>query len=126
MRLYILIVLFITTFGLTGQEKGSSPFVKVVNGELVLAGERYCFIGSNYWQGMNLGAPESGDRNRLLSELDQLQKLGVKNLRVLAASEADQKMKYAIHPALQNGPGEYDENLWKGLDFLLAEMKKEE
>lgn len=124
MRLYILIVLFITTFGLTGQEKGSSPFVQVVNGELVLAGERYCFIGSNYWQGMNLGAPMSGDRDRLLTELDQLQKLGVKNLRVLAASEADQEMKYAIHPALQNGPGEYDEDLWKGLDFLLAEMKK--
>jgi mannan endo-1,4-beta-mannosidase len=123
MRLYILTVLFLTTFGLTGQEKGSSPFVEVVNGELVLDGERYCFVGSNYWQGMNLGAPLSGDRDRLLTELDQLQKLGVKNLRVLAASEADREMKYAIHPALQNDPGEYDEDLWKGLDFLLAEMK---
>jgi mannan endo-1,4-beta-mannosidase len=124
MRIYILIALFLTSFGLTAQKKNASSFVEVVNGELVLDGERYCFVGSNYWQGMNLGAPESGDRIRLLKELDQLKDLGVKNLRILAASEADSEMKYAIHPALQDGPGEYNEDIWKGLDYLLVEMKK--
>ena len=124
MRRYILIVLFLTSFGLTAQEKDTSPFVKVVNGELVMEGKRYCFVGSNYWQGMNLGAPESGDRVRLLKELDQLKDLGVENLRILAGSEADSEMKFAIHPALQYGPGQYNEDIWKGLDYLLVEMKK--
>lgn len=62
----------------------------------------------------------------VFKELDHLHKLGIRNLRVLVASEADQQMKFAIHPALQNGPGEYNEDLWKGLDFLLVEMAKRE
>ena len=86
--------------------------------------KEYVFIGTNYWQGMNLGAPKSGDRERLIRELDELQSLGITNLRVLAASEADDEMKYCIHPALQKAPGVYNDDLWLGLDFLLSEMDK--
>ena len=81
-------------------------------------------MGANYWQDMNLGEPENGDQQRLMLELDQLQAIGVRNLRVLATSEGDQDMKYAIHPALQTAPGEYKEDLWLGLDFFLSEMAK--
>ena len=123
-RLNLLIILLVATFGLNGQEKSASQFVKVIQGNFVRDASPYRFVGSNYWQGMNLGAPLSGDRDRLLKELDHLQQLGVRNLRVLAASEADMQMKYAIQPALQAGPGKYNEDLWKGLDFLLVEMKK--
>ena len=115
--------LFFILFGVSimGQKV---DFIKIHDQRLEFKGKPYQFVGSNYWQGMNLGAPSSGDRNRLLKELDQLRDLGVKNLRVLAASEADQQMKFAIHPALQVGPGDYEEDLWKGLDYLLVEMRK--
>lgn len=99
-------------------------FVKVKNGSFYLDGEEYLFFGANYWQGMNLGAPKGGDQERLIRELDRLQSLGLTNLRVLAASEGDSLMRFCVHPALQNGPGEYNQDVWEGLDFLLSEMGK--
>jgi len=108
----------------TTVKTNQDDFIKVENGNFIKNNKEYTFIGANYWQGMNLGAPKNGDQKRLMSELDQLQALGVTNLRVLAASEGDAQMKYAIHPALQTGPGEYNEDLWIGLDFLLSEMSK--
>tara|TARA_R110001583_G_scaffold105217_1_gene252701 strand:- start:161 stop:1447 length:1287 start_codon:yes stop_codon:yes gene_type:complete len=98
--------------------------VKVENGDFLIKKKAYDFIGANYWQGMNLGAPKSGNQQRLIRELDELQAMGVTNLRILGASEADEDMKYSVHPALQTAPGVYNEDLWKGLDFLLSEMKK--
>ncbi len=106
------------------KNKSHDNFIKVENGIFVKNNQEYTFIGANYWQGMNLGAPENGDQQRLMRELDQLQAIGVRNLRVLAASEGDQDMKYAIHPALQTAPGEYNEDLWIGLDVLLTEIAK--
>ncbi len=110
--------------GCNASENQQNKFVQVENGHFVLEGKDYAFIGANYWQGMNLGAPQSGDRARLMRELDQMQAAGINNLRILAASEADAEMKYCIHPALQSGPGEYNNDLWLGLDFLLSEMAK--
>ena len=78
----------------TNEEDG---FVRVDNGRFVQSGEDYTFTGTNYWQGMSLGAPVSGDRSRLVKELDHLQSLGIRNLRVLAASEADSAMRFCIH-----------------------------
>lgn len=101
-----------------------NKFVKVEEGNFLLKNKEYVFVGSNYWQGMNLGAPLSGNQQRLIRELDELKALGVTNLRVLAASEGDSEMKYSVHPALQTAPGVYNEDIFKGLDFLLAEMKK--
>ena len=108
----------------TAVKTNQNAFIKVEKGSFVKNKKAYTFIGANYWQGMNLGEPENGDQKRLMRELDQLQENGVTNLRVLAASEGDDDMKYAIHPALQTGPGEYNEDIWIGLDFLLSEMAK--
>lgn len=120
----LLISFLITIVFISCNKKPEQNFIKVENGNFIKNNKEYTFIGANYWQGMNLGAPENGDRERLLRELDQLQELGITNLRILGASEADEQMKYAIHPALQTGPGEYNEDLWLGLDFLLSEMAK--
>lgn len=98
--------------------------VRVQDGGFYVKNTPYNFIGANYWQGMNLGAPLSGDRQRLIRELDELQELGVTNLRILAASEADEEMRFCVKPALQIAPGVYNEDLWLGLDFLLSEMSK--
>lgn len=125
MKIKQLIISFlITTVFISCNEKTQQNFVTVIDNNFKINNEDYTFIGSNYWQGMNLGAPKSGDRGRLVRELDEMQALGITNLRVLAASEADEEMKYCIHPALQTAPGVYNKDIWQGLDFLLDEMKK--
>ncbi|HEX9331603.1 MAG TPA: beta-mannosidase, partial [Anaerolineales bacterium] len=78
-----------------------------------------------FWQGMNLGVDgPKGDRELLTAELDRLQKIGVTNLRVMAASEGPNTEPHRMVPALMTSPGIYDEKVLDGLDFFLAEMGK--
>ena len=101
-----------------------SGFVKIKDKRFDIDGKPYYFAGTNLWYGMYLGSPgPTGDRARLLRELDDLAALNVKNLRVLAISETS-TLKRAVRPAVLQTAGEVDETLWKGLDFLLAEMAK--
>ena len=101
----------------------SDPFVRVEDGLLVRGDAAYYYAGANLWFGMNLGSEgEGGDRERLVRELDRLDALGVDNLRVLAISQGPGDEPWRVQPAVQNAPGEIDEALWEGLDFLLAEM----
>ncbi|MBS2100558.1 glycoside hydrolase 5 family protein [Carboxylicivirga linearis] len=126
MKKYIWLVV-VAMYVLAGCKQVSNDdnyFVKVKNTAFVINDQPYQYVGANYWQGMNLGAPRSGDRERLIKELDQLQAMGIKNLRVLAASEADSAGRYCIHPAVQQAPGVYNEEVLEGLDFFLNEMSK--
>lgn len=101
-----------------------SGFVQVQGRHFTLDGRPYYFAGANLWYGMYLGAPGgTGDRARLLRELDQLAAQGVTNLRVLAISERS-SLRRAVTPAVIQQPGVYDESLWIGLDFLLDEMAR--
>lgn len=102
-------------------QKTASDFVKVRRTHFERAGKPYYFTGTNLWYGMNLGANAEA---RLVRELDRLQTLGVTNLRILAATEGPENAPWRIHPAVQNNPGEYSEELLKGLDFLLVEISK--
>ncbi|REG94804.1 glycoside hydrolase 5 family protein [Flavobacterium aquicola] len=99
----------------------AQSFIKAENGELIKEGKPYHYVGTNFWYGMNLAV---SDEERLIRELDRLNTLGVKNLRILAGSEGSLKTPWAVQPAMQKEPGIYNEKLWEGLDFLLAEMKK--
>ncbi len=104
---------------------GAAGFVSVRDGKFVLEGKPYRFAGTNFWQGMNLGSKgPGGDRTRLLAELDRLRELGVTNLRIMASSEGPNTEPYRMVPALMLSPGVYDEAVFDGLDFLLAEMGK--
>ena len=124
----------ILTAGLVGTLLAAPPiaaqapprdFVRVDHGHFVADGRPYHYLGVNLWYGMNLGADlQTGDRARLVRELDRLQSLGVTNLRVMAASEGPASEPSRIVPAVQNAPGVYDERLLKGLDVLLAEMRR--
>jgi mannan endo-1,4-beta-mannosidase len=102
--------------------KPYSSFVTVKDGRLNLNGKPYRFVGANLWYGAWLGSPgASGDRARLGRELDRLKAAGVTNLRVLGSGEQS-PAKVAIDPTFR-GPGEdYNADLLKGLDVLLAEM----
>ena len=101
---------------------GPDDFIRVEGTHFVHAGKPYYYGGTNLWYGCYLGSPgQTGDRERLVRELDELKALGLVNLRVLAASESSY-IRRSVRPAIQRAPGVVDEALLEGLDFLLAEM----
>ncbi|MFT4248442.1 MAG: cellulase family glycosylhydrolase [Pseudomonas sp.] len=108
----------------TAVAAGQSGFVRVEGTGFVIDGKPYRFAGANFWYGAYLGAPDRlGDRARLRAELDQLKAAGIDNLRVLAMSEASSFLR-GVSPAIMSRPGQYDEQMLKGLDYLLAEMAR--
>ncbi|MBB6095133.1 mannan endo-1,4-beta-mannosidase [Povalibacter uvarum] len=101
-----------------------SEFVTIEGTQFRLRGKPYYFAGTNIWYGGYLGsAGPTGDRDRLVRELDQLKAAGITNIRILGMSEASE-LKRAVRPASMTEPGKYDEQLLAGLDFFLAEMAK--
>ncbi len=103
---------------------GGTSFVKVNGTHLELNGKLYYYTGTNLWYGCYIGSTgKTGDRKRLIKELDNLKSLGITNLRILGASE-ESYIKNSLKPAIQIKPGVYDENLLDGLDYLLYEMRK--
>jgi mannan endo-1,4-beta-mannosidase len=100
-------------------------FVKVEKTTFTIGEKPYYFMGTNFWYGFNLGSKgPGGDRERLLRELDRLKALGVNNLRIMGGSEGPDTEPFRMLPSLQPAPGQYNDEVLDGLDFLLAEMKK--
>ncbi|MCM1349362.1 MAG: beta-mannosidase [Firmicutes bacterium] len=103
----------------------SSDFVTVQNGDFILRGKPYRFLGTNFWYGAILGsAGEGGDRQRLAAELDSLRALGIDNLRILVGGDGNRSVSCHIEPNLQTAPGVYNPDLLVGLDYLLAELER--
>lgn len=127
-RKYVIVVLLAIMVNhlMSSTKEHSSKFVRVRGNQFEVHGKRYCFLGTNLWYGCNLGAlAEGGNRERLIRELDFLKSMGIKNLRVLGASEGITQHN-TVYPPLQPEKEKYDEKMLEGLDFLLAEMKKRE
>ena len=103
-------------------------FVTTKGTQFVEAGKRHVFVGTNFWQGMNLGAISSpstpGDRARLGRELDRLQTLGITNVRVMAASEGPDTEPYRTVPSLMPQAGVYNEQVFAGLDYFLDQLSQ--
>lgn len=70
---------------------------------------------------MNLGATPEG-QIRLVRELDRLSAIGINNLRIMGAFEGPDAAPWRAIPSSQPEPGEFSEEIMKGLDFLLKEM----
>ena len=105
-------------------DKKNNDFVTVKETGFKIGDKDYHFLGTNFWYGLNLGSKGAGgDRDRLKRELDRLQNMGVTNLRIVAGSEGPDSEPYRMVPALQTGPGQYNEEVLDGLDYLLSEMK---
>ncbi|NND04999.1 MAG: cellulase family glycosylhydrolase [Saprospiraceae bacterium] len=116
------IYLVLASFVVMTFEGTAQNFVEVRDGDLVLDGRPYRFVGANLWQGMHLGSITTGDRASLIQELDQLQALGVNNLRIMATSEGPKDAPWRVQPPLRETPEIYNQDLLEGLDFLLEEM----
>jgi len=126
MRLKSVLLLLAGVWALAGCSQKSVPgkgFVAVKGNRFELDGQPYFFVGTNLWYGANLGADTArSGRERLRRELDRLYELGIRNLRLLGASEGTSGK--TLQPAIQPTPGRYREDLLRGLDFLLAEMRE--
>lgn len=100
-----------------------SPFVQVRDGHFVLNDKNVSFMGTNFWYGAILASEgQGGDRDRLARELDTLNALGIKNLRVLVGGDGPDGVYSRIEPTLQKQPGVYNDTILTGLDYLLAEL----
>lgn len=106
-----------------GSSSAVSSFVKVEDGVFVCDDYPSHFIGTNFWYGAILGSEGvGGDRARLEAELDTLKALGMTNLRVLVGGDGPDGIPTRVSPTLQKEPGVYNDTIFRGLDYLLAEM----
>lgn len=98
-------------------------FVRVQDGKFVCDNYPSYFIGTNFWYGAILGSDgRGGDRERLEAELDTLKALGMTNLRILVGGDGPDGVPTRVTPNLQMEPGVYNDTIFRGLDYLLAEM----
>ena len=97
--------------------------ISIQDSKFIKDGKPYYFVGTNYWYGPLLGAKNTGDRARLIKELDLMKEAGIDNLRILVGAEGDGGDS-KVYPTLQPEQGVYNEDLLDGLDFLMAEMRK--
>lgn len=122
----ILAVLTIASAALLSSCQTSQPsFVKVEDGIFVSDDYPSHYVGTNFWYGAILGSEGvGGDRARLAAELDTLKALGMTNLRVLVGGDGPDGIPTRVSPTLQKEPGVYNDTIFWGLDYLLAEMGK--
>ena len=128
-RLLSVVLSLSLVLGLTScSSKGNiDKIIKVENGQFMRNGKPYYFVGTNFWYGAILGSEgEGGNRERLCKELDFMKANGIDNLRVLVGGEGENGLLGKIEPNLQTKPGEYNDDVLAGLDFLLMELGKRE
>lgn len=86
--------------------------------------KKYFFIGANYWEGMNLGAPIHGNLGRLKRDLDDMKSVGINNLRIMGSTQGPDDRPKRIVPSLETEKGKYNNDIFQGLDTFLDEMDK--
>lgn len=102
-----------------------SEFVSVKGGKFFLGNKEYRYVGTNLWYGAILGSEgQGGNRQRLIKELDDMQSVGIDNVRVLIGGDGRDGIPSHIAPKLQSEPGVYNDTILAGLDFLMMELEK--
>ncbi len=83
------------------------------------------YIGTNLWYGpLLVSDTDAADPERLYRELDSLKAIGITNLRVLVGADGATPRSAKVEPVLQLNPGEYDEDVFVGLDRFMVEIGK--
>ncbi len=102
-----------------------STFVTVKDGKFYQGDKEYRYVGTNFWYGAILASEgRGGNRERLLRELDDMQEVGIDNVRVLIGGDGREGIPSHIAPKLQLQPGVYNDTILQGLDYLMAELEK--
>lgn len=105
--------------------EGPQGFITQKEGRFFIDDQPYYFIGTNFWYGAILASEgEGGDRERLAKELDFMKSIGIDNLRVLVGADGYPGQEVKIMPTLQLEPGIYNDTIFDGLDYLMAELGK--
>ncbi len=118
----LLFTILYLLFGPAGPA-AAQRFVTQRDGRLWIDDTEYRYVGANLWYGAILGSEgQGGDRQRLCRELDDLHAMGIDNLRIVVGSDGTGDERYRAAPTLQRRPGEYNDTLLAGLDYLLQEM----
>ncbi len=121
-RIFSVLTVFAAVLLLSCQAEQTS-FVHVEDGKFVCEDYPSHFVGTNFWYGAILGSEGvGGNRGRLEAELDTLKALGMTNLRVLVGGDGPDGVPTRVTPTLQKEPGVYNDTIFRGLDYLLAEM----
>lgn len=125
-KLILFVALALSLFSCSEKKAVTAPsFVKQKEGKLTINDKPYYFIGTNFWFGVILGSEgQGGNRERLLKELDFMKENGINNLRVLVGADGPSGQKVKVMPTLQIEPGVYNDTIFDGLDFLMAELGK--
>ncbi|KAJ2551103.1 hypothetical protein EV175_003815 [Coemansia sp. RSA 1933] len=110
------------------EHRSRDMFVTANGTRLMRNGVAYRVSGANYWQAMNLGMAHgpSSNRQRVLDDLATLARYGVNMVRILASSEGSQfgTAPDRMYPVLMEAPGTYNENVFAGLDWVLAQLPR--
>ncbi len=116
-------ILTLSVVLLSACQETKPSFVRVEDGKFVSDDYPSHFAGTNFWYGAILGSEGvGGDRVRLEAELDTLKALGLTNLRILVGGDGPDGVPTRVSPTLQKEPGVYNDTIFRGLDYLLAEM----
>lgn len=100
-------------------------FVTVADGRFYIGDKEYRYVGTNFWYGAILASEgRGGNRERLHAELDEMQRIGIDNLRILVGGDGAEGLASHIEPTLQTAPGVYNDTILQGLDYLLVELEK--
>jgi len=103
----------------------SSEIIYINNGKFQQNGTPHFVKGCNYWYGGYIVTKnDSHSYQRLLSELDFLQKQGINNLRVMVSSEGDSSYPYRISSSLRPSSDQFNTEILYGFDVLLTELHK--
>lgn len=121
----VLLLCLCAICGCQQQETTVTEFVTVKDGKFFLGNEEYRYIGANFWYGAILGSEgRGGNRERLQKELDLMKETGITTVRVLVGADGPDCLGRHISPILQSQPGEYNDTILQGLDYLLSELEK--
>jgi mannan endo-1,4-beta-mannosidase len=125
----LLISIVLCFFACKGKEtqpvEKMQGFVKVQDGQFTIDEKPYYFIGTNFWFGAILGSEgQGGNRDRLVKELDFMKSIGINNLRVLVGADGLSGQEVKVMPTLQLEPGVYNDTIFDGLDYFMAELGK--
>lgn len=127
-NILLLFISVLLIYSCTNTTNKTDAFVKRNGLNFTINEKPYNYIGANYWYGALLALPANGEsgKQRLQKELDFLVSKGVTNLRVLTSAEGLGLLNgfNRVEPPLQPELGKFNEDVLKGLDYLLNEMSK--